>query len=205
MQFNWYTPYCFLTWFKLTSPHAEEIILVQKAQKNINDFGVLYQCYFEKIYKFFHFRLGSQPEAEDLTSETFEKAVKNLHTYEYQGHPFSTWLFRIAHNVLIDHFRASGRKKNTSLENLTPHNEPRTEFNLEEIDNKELIEKVRKEVLKLPKLQQDIWALKLNADMSNQEIAETLGLSANYVNVSLFRSLKVIKNNLTRYRSWKYG
>lgn len=184
----------------LSQPHAAEMELVKQAKQDLSSFAILYERYFEKIYKFFHFRLRDQHESEDLTSITFEKAVKKLHTFEDQGYPFSTWLFRIAHNVLVDHFRKIEHNRVTSWEDITRQEEPFTELNPQLIDNKEALEKVKEAISTLPKLHQDIWALKLSHDMSNKEIAVTLNLTSNNVNVILFRSLNVIKNHLKRYR-----
>lgn len=178
----------------------EEIALVQKAQTDLNSFGHIYERYFEKIYKFFHFRLRDEENSQDLTSETFEKALTKLHTFKDHGYPFSTWLFRIAHNVLVDFFRTRKHRQNTSFDELLPSEEPFITLDYALIDNQEAVAKVKEIIATFPRLHQDIWGLKLSSDMSNKEIAETLNINANNVNVIIFRGIQVIKEKLKRYR-----
>ena len=176
----------------------KELEIIKKAQKNLHHFSILYEQYFEKVYKFFHFRLRDEELSKDLTSETFEKIVTKLHTYEDQGYPFSSWIFRIARNAMIDHIRAQQSKHTTSLEELLPSQQPFTTFDPAVIDNQSALAKVKDVIKTLPQLQQDIWGLKLASDLSHRDIANILGISENYVNVSLFRSIKVIKSKLIR-------
>lgn len=184
----------------MPTSHSEEMQLVKSAQQNLHSFARIYEKYFDKIYKFFHYRIRIQTDSEDLTSQTFEKAIKNLHSFNDQGFPFSTWLFRIAHNTLIDYFREKGRHQNDCLHELLPSQEPSVELDHSLIDNQNAIEKVKEIISTLPQLHQEIWNLKLNADMSNKDIAETLNINQNHVNVTMHRSLQVIKNKLKRYQ-----
>ena len=83
--------------------------LVQRAQANDRAaFGELYELYCPKIYSYLAYHLNGRSEAaEDLTEEVFMKALQNLGSFQFREVPFSSWLYRIAHNHLIDHIRSS--------------------------------------------------------------------------------------------------
>jgi RNA polymerase sigma-70 factor (ECF subfamily) len=70
-----------------------------------NRLASLYDEYFDKIARYIYVRLGDRNEAEDLAGEVFVKALESLKSYEERGIPMQAWLFRIAHNVLVDRLR----------------------------------------------------------------------------------------------------
>ena len=85
-------------------------MLVERAQGG--DRGALEELYlshFGRIYSYLHLSVGNRHDAEDLTSQTFLKMLEAIGRFRWQSVPFSAWLFRIAHNLAIDHFRARGR------------------------------------------------------------------------------------------------
>lgn len=77
----------------------------------------MYERYADRVYRYLAFRLHDAMEAEDLTAETFIRALQHLSHYRPHGAPWGAWLFRIAHNVLIDHWRQSTRRQTLTLEN----------------------------------------------------------------------------------------
>jgi RNA polymerase sigma-70 factor (ECF subfamily) len=83
-------------------------VLVQRAQGGDRDaFGMLYEQLAPKIYRYVYHRVGRASEvAEDLASGVFLKLIEKLHRYEDRGLPFLVWVYRLAHNQVIDHFRA---------------------------------------------------------------------------------------------------
>ena len=96
--------------------------VVQRAQANDKlAFGELYERFAPKIYSYLAYHLNGRVDAaEDLTAEVFMKALQNLSTFEFRDVPFSAWLYRIAHNRLIDHVR-SERKRQTVVLDDVPH------------------------------------------------------------------------------------
>lgn len=83
-------------------------------------FGALYEEYAPMIYRFLRRRLdGSDEAVEDLTEDVFVKVFQKLDRYEERGLPFSAWLYRIAHNQLVDHLRVQPRYASTSVEDIT--------------------------------------------------------------------------------------
>ena len=69
----------------------------------------LYLIHFDRIYSYLHVTVGNRHDAEDLTTQTFLKMLESIGRFRWGAAPFSAWLFRIAHNLAMDHFRARRR------------------------------------------------------------------------------------------------
>src|SRR5712671_828164 len=84
--------------------------LVERAQKGERAaLEELYLIHFDRIYSYLHVSVGNRHDAEDLTTQTFLKMLESITKFRWGSAPFSAWLFRIAHNLAMDHFRASRR------------------------------------------------------------------------------------------------
>src|SRR5205085_8025460 len=84
--------------------------LVERAQEGERDaLEELYLIHFDRIYSYLHMSVGNRHDAEDLTTQTFLKMLEAIGRFRWRSAPFSAWLFRIAHNLAMDHFRASRR------------------------------------------------------------------------------------------------
>jgi RNA polymerase sigma-70 factor (ECF subfamily) len=91
--------------------HSEED-LVRRAQKMEPEaFGQLYEAHFDRVYRYMRLRVRNQADAEDLTQQVFLKALEHIGSYRYRGMPFAAWLFRIAHNQVVDHWKKKSRDK----------------------------------------------------------------------------------------------
>jgi len=89
---------------------AEMRELVARAQAGDRDaLEELYLLHFDRIYGYLHMTVGNRHDAEDLTTQTFLKMLESIGRFRWQSAPFSAWLFRIAHNLAMDHFRATRR------------------------------------------------------------------------------------------------
>jgi len=159
-------------------------------------FSEIFEEYFDKVYKFFYFRLRNQHDSEDLAAETFEKILKNLKSYEDRGYKIGAWIFTIARNVLTDFFRRN-KVRVDSVDDLLPSKEPSKEFDMMGMDRKMLKEQLWDVVKTLPVKQQTIWSLKLTEDLPHKEIADILGTTEANVNVMVHRSVKIIKQQLS--------
>ncbi len=85
---------------------SKEKEYIALAQKNPKHFDSLYKLYHDKIYRYILSKVNRETAvAEDLTSVTFEKALKNIGRFRWQGIPFSAWIYRIANNTIIDYYR----------------------------------------------------------------------------------------------------
>lgn len=87
----------------------EEKDLVRRAQKGDRSaFALLYERYFERVYRYLVARLSNPTEAEDLAQEVFLRVLEALPRFRFRGPPFSAWIFRIAHNLVVDRYRRTG-------------------------------------------------------------------------------------------------
>ena len=84
---------------------GEEELIKRAQHRDQEAFAQLYEAYFDKIYRYIFLKIGSEMEAEDMTQQVFLKALESLSSFKWQGKPFSTWLYRIAHNQIVDYFR----------------------------------------------------------------------------------------------------
>jgi RNA polymerase sigma-70 factor (ECF subfamily) len=92
------------------APSDEVRRLVARAQEGDRDaLEELYLLHFDRIYSYLHMSVGNRHDAEDLTTQTFLKMLESIGRFRWQAAPFSAWLFRIAHNLAMDHFRARRR------------------------------------------------------------------------------------------------
>ena len=84
--------------------------LVDRAQEGDREaLEELYLIHFDRIYSYLHMTVGNRHDAEDLTTQTFLRMLESIGKFRFQSAPFSAWLFRIAHNLSMDHFRANRR------------------------------------------------------------------------------------------------
>lgn len=103
--------------------------LVTRAQEGDSSaFAQLYDLYGRKILSYLRYHLNGRADlAEDLASDVFLKAIEKIHSYRFNGVPFSAWLYRIAHNHLIDYLRALPKKQGIPLDTCTGVDDPSAE------------------------------------------------------------------------------
>src|SRR5437867_10288583 len=89
---------------------ADERLLVEAAKRDPSRFADLYDRHFERVYAFVVSRVRQRDAAEDLTADTFQRALAGLRTYESRGAPFGAWLIRIAANAIVDWSKRSARE-----------------------------------------------------------------------------------------------
>src|SRR2546426_8551032 len=104
--------------------------LVERAQQGDRDaLEELYLAHFDRIYSYLHLSVGNRHDAEDLTTQTFLRMLESIGRFRWRAVPFSAWLFRIAHNLAMDHFRAARR---VQVEEEVPEPPPGDESSAEE-------------------------------------------------------------------------
>ncbi len=87
--------------------NTERTLVLRATHHDASAFAQLYDHYVNKIYRYVYYKVGRQTEAEDLTAQVFLKAWEAVSGYVWTDRPFAAWLYRIAHNLVVDHFRAS--------------------------------------------------------------------------------------------------
>ena len=178
---------------RMPLPNERQLVL-QAQSGNSEAFGQLYDAYMERIYRFVYFRVEDQQTAEDITSQVFLKAWNNLDRFSFNRTPYLAWLYTIAHNAVIDHYRT--RKVTTALEDVQLSQQDHSEAVENEIDlNAEM--KVIKEALQaLTDDQQKVLTLKFIEGMSNNEIALHLGKREGAIRALQMRGLQALAKQL---------
>ena len=142
-----------------------------------------------RVYNFFRYRLGEGPEAEDLTSITFEKAWRSRHRFRRDLGAFSTWLFAIARNVAVDHYRQV--RDHAPLEEAAEIAGGKTpeEVAVERSEAERLFELLER----LPARERELIALKYGAGLTNRAIARLVGLGESNVGTILHRTVQALR------------
>ena len=172
--------------------------LLEKARNgDAEAFGQLYELFAPSVYRFLCAHLDDHLDAEDLTEEIFLRAWRSLPGYREQGVPFGGFLFRVARNVLVDHYRLSGRK----LPELDLHEEQPGD---EQVDPAQALHKAaeQKEVRRmLGKLREDyrmVLELRFFAELSRDEVAQAMGRSPGAIRVLQHRALVALRRLVAR-------
>ena len=169
----------------------QENQLVEEAKQDSSKFGLLYDKYVNQIYRYVMRRVNDTEVAEDLVSQTFFDALSHLSSYQFKGYPFSAWLYKIAHNNVLKWYRVNNRVQKVDLEEIA---EIRSDEDIVEgLNVQSEAEVVKEALLKLDPEDRELVRLKYFEEVSNIEIAEIMGISANNVGVKLYRALKELK------------
>lgn len=170
----------------------EQSIVLMAQQGDHRAFTDLYNHYFPQIYAFIMRRCGHQQLTEDITSQVFLKAYKNLADYKPRGYTFGAWLYRIASNTLMDHYRkASTRSEQTT--DVLPERADESRLAHEELVSTQNKEELLALVETLPEKDKRIISLKFFAELSVTEIAKVVSLSPNAVSVRIYRALEKLR------------
>jgi RNA polymerase sigma-70 factor (ECF subfamily) len=178
--------------------------LVDLAQKGDRSaLEELYLIHFDRIYSYLHVTVGNRHDAEDLTTQTFLKMLESIGRFRWQSAPFSAWLFRIAHNLSMDHFRASRRWQ---PEEEVPEPEPDESSSaeagaLEVMGRKSMLELIDDLSLE----QQQVLTLKFVFNFSNGEAATILGKTEGAVKSLQHRALATLHKKLEQRKSEASG
>jgi RNA polymerase sigma-70 factor, ECF subfamily len=169
--------------------------LVERAQGgDRNALEELYLIHFDRIYGYLHMTVGNRHDAEDLTTQTFLKMLESIGRFQFRSAPFSAWLFRIAHNLAMDHFRASRR---IQLEEDVPEPVGDAEVSAEveafhAIGRASMLEMIEE----LSPEQRQVLTLKFVFDFSNVDVATILGKTEGAVKSLQHRALVALQKRL---------
>lgn len=175
----------------------DESELVALAKTDQLAFGELYERYVKRIYNYIYYRTSNQHDAEDLTSRVFQRAMNHIPKYEDRGVPFSAWLYRIAHNLVVNYHRDRKRRQIvpiddfviTALKGEAPENVTQRR---EQED--ELLQAIRN----LPEERQQLLMLKFIERLSNAEIGDVMGRSEGAIKSLYHRTLIALRDELVR-------
>ena len=156
----------------------------------------LYLIHFDRIYSYLHVSVGNRHDAEDLTTQTFLKMLESIGRFCWQSAPFSAWLFRIAHNLAMDHFRAR-RRWQPEEEVPEPHGseEPSAEIAaMQSIGRQSMLELIEG----LSTEQQQVLTLKFVFSLPNAEVATILGKTEGAIKSLQHRALVSLQKHISR-------
>lgn len=176
---------------------SDEELIQQAAHGDQDSFGDLYERYLEDIYRYVYYRVQDVTDAEDLTETVFLRAWESLHKGKkpLKVDNFRAWIYRIAHNLVIDHHR---KKRPVSLDpdvssNLLESSSPDAEDALQQkLDEEDLIVALNS----LDDTLQHVVILRFLNDLSHAEAAEVLGVKEGHMRVLQHRALKQLRKYL---------
>jgi RNA polymerase sigma-70 factor, ECF subfamily len=171
--------------------------LVERAQQGDRlALEELYLMHFDRIYSYLQMSVGNRHDAEDLTNQTFVKMLESIERFEWRKVPISAWLFRIAHNLAMDHFRSRRRWQPEEEPPEPPGTEERSaeEEALQAIGRQSMLEMI--DGLSID--QQQVLTLKFVFNFSNREVATILGKTEGAIKSLQHRALASLQRQLAQ-------
>lgn len=174
------------------SPSEDEAALVAAAKVDGDAFAALYRRYRQPIYRYCRARTRTDDDAADLAQQVFLKAFEAIPRYEERGLPFAAWLYRLAHNAVVDATRRSGRT--LPLQNLGTTNEPRLSNEPEDSALKaDALDRFQQLISRLDEERRHLLTLRFVLELPTGEIAFILGKQDAAVRAQLKRALATLK------------
>ena len=176
----------------------DEESLVRRAQHRDQEaFAQLYEEHFDKIYRYVTLKIGNATEAEDMTQQVFLNALQSISSFKWKGIPFSAWLFRIAHNQVVDYFRSKKRATVPLDESLASNNNNPQLIVEQKLDIEQLLLATKR----LTDAQREVISLRFAGELSIVQVAKAMGKSQGAVKalqhsaiIALRKTLRVTEN-----------
>jgi RNA polymerase sigma-70 factor (ECF subfamily) len=176
---------------------ADELMIIEAAKRDPEHFGPLYDKYYRQIFNYVHQRLESKDTAFDVTGQVFLKALSNLQKYQFKGVPFASWLYRIAHNEVMQLYRSNKDKRaiNADIGDLRficeEHETPFFEEYIPAI--KQLIQELNHDDLQMVEL-------RFFEKRPFKEIADILDITEVNAKVRMYRIIEKLKKSLSKIK-----
>ena len=173
----------------------DEQTLVQQARHGDKEaFTKLYEGHFDRIYRYVVMKIGNQTEAEDMTQRVFIKAYESIGSYQSQGVPFSAWLYRIAHNQMVDYVRKESKKPTVFLDESIPV--PGHRNTEHDVEIKIELEQVVRASRYLTKAQREVVSLRFGGGLSISEVARAMRKSEGAIKSLQHSAIQALRKNL---------
>ncbi len=184
-------------------PDDEERLRVAQAQAgDAEAVGWLYDRYVDRIYRYVLFKVGNPEEAEDIAETVFLRMIEALPTFQWQGVSFAAWLYRIAHNGIVDSLRRHTRRPQVAIDPLATLLIAESGDPYAWAEAGEMRDHLRAALHRLTDLQAQVVALKFGAGLSNAEVGQTLGRSEGAVKALQHSALQNLYKALYSQRDW---
>jgi RNA polymerase sigma-70 factor (ECF subfamily) len=153
---------------------------------DVDAFGSLYVRHLDAIFRYIYYRIGEEAEAEDLTEEVFARAWEALPGYRAREYPFTSWLYRIAHNLVVDHHR---RKKSLPANDLESRMTQNRRAHEDQLVHDQEASLLAEGIRLLPEEEQQVLTLRFVEGLSHREVAVIIGKSEGASRVIQHRAL----------------
>ncbi len=134
----------------------------------------LYETRFERVARYIMVRIGNMDEAQDLASETFVRALRSVESYKETGAPMEAWIFKIAHNIVVDYLRKKGSRPRAVPMDETGDIAGK-ESPDEAAEQREEVQELRKAMEQLSDSQRQVLALRFTAELTSEEAGQVIG------------------------------
>jgi RNA polymerase sigma-70 factor, ECF subfamily len=175
-------------------------VILQAQQGDAAQIGVLFQQHHRKVFRYLFYRVNDLQTAEDLTSEVFLRMLRSLPNYRLQGVSFQAWLFQIAHNLAIDHFRRTASHPNVELQENLVASDPDPDTS---VDRNLTSENLSKALVDIPEEQREVVVLRFIAGLPIAEVAAALNRSEDSVKGLQRRGLAALRERLTEWEVFR--
>ena len=156
----------------------EESLIRRAKERDPVALTQIYEDNFDRIYRYIVLKIGDRNEAEDMTQQVFLNVIKAIPGYKSKGMPLSSWLYRIAHNQVVDYFRKKSKKQFVPLDERI---ESGDDDPLRETEKKMQVEELSQATKQLTKAQQEVISLRFAGELSIAEVAKMMGKSTGAV------------------------
>jgi RNA polymerase sigma-70 factor (ECF subfamily) len=180
----------------VVSNSFDEITLVEQAKTEPEAFGLLYERYVDRIYSYVYYRTGNHHDAEDLTAKVFYQALNHIPRFVQRGAPFSSWLYRIAHNLVANWHRDRSRRQIVSLERLAAISSEREDSPFHSVTKGERRDALLEAISGLPDDRQLLLVLKFVQRLPNAQIGEIMGRSEGAIKSLYHRTLVALRQEM---------
>jgi RNA polymerase sigma-70 factor (ECF subfamily) len=168
---------------------TESELIKQAVKRDAPAFGELYQLHLRQIYRYIFYKVGNPSEAEDLTEQVFLKAWEAMPRYREQGVPFAAWLFRLAHNTVIDYHRT--KHEAVALDELIDAEDGQA--SPEDVTSTRLdVQTLQTAITRLTPEQQQVVILRFVQGLSHGEVAAIMGKNEGAIRGLQHRALEAL-------------
>lgn len=173
--------------------------LVELAKTDSDAFGELYLRYVKRIYNYIYYRTGNVEDAEDLTARVFHRALQHIGNYVDRGLPFTAWLYRIAHNLVVNWHRDQKRRKTIPIDDviLRSLGSEAPEYVAEQREEQELLLLA---INNLPEDRQQLLMHKFVDRLPNAEIGRIMGRTEGAIKSLYHRTLLALRDEIVRLK-----
>jgi RNA polymerase sigma-70 factor (ECF subfamily) len=156
----------------------------------MHDFADVYDRWFARVYNYVRYRVGDAAAADDVVSRVFERALDRLDGFDPSRGRLDAWLFALARNAVVDHFREKRPSAPLDAADVLPSGEPPHE---ETLEGEESLRGLEAALRGLDERERELLALKFGARMTNRDIAAQMGLGESNVGVLIFRAVNKLR------------